>query len=62
MTKEFKLRTEYVPFIGIGIGIDKSSMYKGIAILLPFVSFSILVRCKDPNELWKIKEMKSGIV
>ena len=51
MTKEFKLRTEYVPFIGIGIGIDKSSMYKGIAILLPFVSFSILVRCKDPNEL-----------
>ena len=51
MTREFKLMTEFVPGIGFYIGWDKSQRYRGIAILLPFMSLRLLVRCKDKDEI-----------
>jgi len=52
MSKEFKLKTEFIPYFGgPGIGIDKSSQYKGIVIILPFLSISILMKIKDPLAL-----------
>ena len=51
MSKEFKLSTDFIPCIGIGLGWDKSSRYKGIVLILPFISITLSVRVKEVNEL-----------
>jgi hypothetical protein len=51
MSKEFKLSTDYIPCIGIGLGYDKSSRYRGIVLILPFISVSFQIKLKDDNEL-----------
>ena len=35
MSKEFKLKTDFIPYFGgPGIGLEKSQQYKGIVITL----------------------------
>jgi len=51
MHKEFKLKTEFIPYIGIGLGTDKTNRHKGIVLLLPFISISILMKCAQIDEL-----------
>ena len=51
MSKEFKLSTEFIPYIGIGLGTDNNSRYKGFVLLLPFISIHLSMKVKEIDTL-----------
>tara|TARA_R110000737_G_scaffold350923_2_gene391443 strand:+ start:202 stop:357 length:156 start_codon:yes stop_codon:yes gene_type:complete len=51
MSRDFKLEAEFVPFIGIGIGMENNIMDHRIIVLIPFITFTITNYKKRKNEL-----------
>ena len=51
MKRQFDFATEFIPYFGIGLGRERSSRHDGIIVLLPFVSFTLTMKLKDPDAL-----------
>jgi len=44
MSKDFRITTAFAPGIGLYLALDNSSRYKGIIIVMPFVTISLQMR------------------